>query len=333
MLSCCKFGIQSLITVGKSTVESLYDKFLQELGVSGNAYSYNMDQSVNEKIKLELPDYTDDELLRILIAMVADTKRKIKGGPNGQYLRMLVRVVGSARGKGFRNVYALTEAWNKALERQAERISREQHRGERPDCLLLTKDDLVGPDPAQAHRESSAWIKLQSMVGLEAVKALVELLFHRVTQNYHRICQGQTPLRSTLNRLFLGPPGTGKTTVGQLYGQILADLGLLSSGEVIVKNPSDFIGAYVGWSEMQTKKILNHARGKVLVIDDAYMLYPGCKAGADSETDCSRALTATSFQSHLRGSQRTQSQHQVGLVLYEQVPAFRTDQPEQMAPA
>ncbi|KAG2421571.1 hypothetical protein HFD88_005546 [Aspergillus terreus] len=273
---------------GKSTVKSLYDGLMRELGVSGSAYTYKRDKPVDEKRRLELPDYTDDELLKILVERIRETKWRISGGPNGKFLQMLVRVVGSARGKGFRNVYALQEAWDKALDRQTERIREEQRRGRRPDYLLLTMDDLIGPDPAQVHRESAAWARLQGMIGLEAVKAAVQLLFHRVTQNYRRVCRGQTPLHSTLNRVFLGPPGTGKTTVGTLYAQILADLGLLSSGEVVVKNPSDLIGPYVGWSEKQTKEILDHAKGKVLIIDDAYMLYPGDQSGAGRETDVFR---------------------------------------------
>ena len=62
----------------------------------------------------------------------------------------------------------------------------------------------------------------------------------------------------TLNRIFLGNPGTGKTTVAGLYGQILADLGLLSKGEVHIKNPSDFVGSVLGSSEQQTRCHTSH---------------------------------------------------------------------------
>ncbi|KAI6611012.1 hypothetical protein MCOR08_010878 [Pyricularia oryzae] len=68
---------------------------------------------------------------------------------------------------------------------------------------------------------------------------------------------------------------TGKTTVAKLYGRILVDLGLLTKGEVVVKNPSDFLGAALGQSEEKTKGILAATVGKVLVIDEAYGLYSG----------------------------------------------------------
>lgn len=55
----------------------------------------------------------------------------------------------------------------------------------------------------------------------------------------------------------------GKTTVATLYGEILRHLGLLSNGEVVVKNPSDFIGAVLGESEKKTNAILDATVGKV----------------------------------------------------------------------
>jgi len=72
----------------------------------------------------------------------------------------------------------------------------------------------------------------------------------------------------------VGNPGTGKTTVAKLYGEILRDLGFLSKGELIVKNPSDFIGAALGQSEENTKAILKSSVGCVLLIDEAYGLNP-----------------------------------------------------------
>lgn len=65
----------------------------------------------------------------------------------------------------------------------------------------------------------------------------------------------------------------GKTTVAGIYGRILKDLGLLSKGDVIIKNPSDFTGGVLGESEQKTVTILDAAVGCVLVIDEAYGLY------------------------------------------------------------
>lgn len=71
--------------------------------------------------------------------------------------------------------------------------------------------------------------------------------------------------------------GTGKTSVAIIYSNILCELGLLSKGEVVIKNPSDFIGSALGESEQRTNSILDESRGCVLVIDEAYGLHSTSK--------------------------------------------------------
>jgi len=78
----------------------------------------------------------------------------------------------------------------------------------------------------------------------------------------------------------LSSAGTGKTSVAKLFGAILCDLGLLSDGEVVIKNPSDFIGSVIGESEKKTRSIIEATRGKVLVIDEAYGLDASGKSGS-----------------------------------------------------
>lgn len=90
--------------------------------------------------------------------------------------------------------------------------------------------------------------------------------------NYQRELMGQPPLDIFFNRMFLGNPGTGKTTCAELYGHVLKQLGFLSNGAVVSKTASDFVGGVVGASQRKTSQILESARGKVLIIDEAYLL-------------------------------------------------------------
>ena len=83
------------------------------------------------------------------------------------------------------------------------------------------------------------------------------------------------PHQVPLNRLFLGNPGTGKTTVAKIYGRILKGLGFLSDGSVEVKTPSDLIASAAGGTEEKTAALLEICKGKVLVIDEAYGLGEG----------------------------------------------------------
>ncbi|KZT43420.1 P-loop containing nucleoside triphosphate hydrolase protein [Sistotremastrum suecicum HHB10207 ss-3] len=234
---------------------------------------------------LQFQDYTDDELqdmLRKRIEKKYNGHMKLEGGHGGLYVRIAVRRLGCGRGRpGFGNARALENLLGKIGERQAERLRKLRRTGPAPDDFLLTKEDLIGPRPADVQKNSKARKALQSMIGLAQVKQSVEELFAMADSNYLRELKEKKPVAVSLNRVFVGSPGTGKTTVAKHYGQILADLGLLSNGEVVVKNPSDFIGAYLGQSESQTKAILSTTVGKVLIIDEAYMLYSSTGGTAD----------------------------------------------------
>ncbi|MCJ1311623.1 hypothetical protein MMC25_005296 [Agyrium rufum] len=238
---------------------------------------------------LPFEDYTDHELLHILqhkINKKYDHMMKVEDGMSGLYMRIVATRLARNRGrKGFGNARAVENNLSRITERQADRLEQERIRDPHADDFKLSKEDLIGPDPSQAIDTSIAWTKLQEMIGLENVKDTVRSTIDIIKVNYKRELDEKQPLQLSLNRVFLGSPGTGKTTVAKLYGQILVDLGMLSNGEVVVKNPADFIGAHLGSSETQTKAILATTVGKVLVIDEAYMLYTsGTGSGNHSDS-------------------------------------------------
>ncbi|PBK99914.1 P-loop containing nucleoside triphosphate hydrolase protein [Armillaria gallica] len=237
--------------------------------------------------RLQFEDYKDEELLSILEKTLHKKyagRLKVEEGVRGLYGRIAIRRLGRGRGReGFGNARALENLVSKVTERQAERLHTERRAGHLPDDLLLLKEDLIGPNPSEAIIHSESWTKLKELTGLAKVKESIQGLYDTIQLNYQRELQEQEPMQSPLNRVFLGSPGTGKTTVANLYGKILADLGLLSNGEVVVKNPADFVGSALGESEKNTKAILATTVGKVLIIDEAYGLYGGGTTGQQSD--------------------------------------------------
>jgi ATPase family associated with various cellular activities (AAA)/AAA lid domain len=185
--------------------------------------------------ELQFKDYGDNELLRILSYKMSkkyDGRMIAEGGMGGLYARIVARRIGRGRGhEGFGNARAVENVCAQIAERQSNRLRRERRAGIANDDMLFTKEDLIGPEPSLALQSSRAWTDLQNLIGLEAVKQSVQALFDSIQYNYLRELEEKPLVEYSLNRVFLGSPGTGKTSVAKLYGQVLAHIGLLSNGE------------------------------------------------------------------------------------------------------
>jgi SpoVK/Ycf46/Vps4 family AAA+-type ATPase len=205
-----------------------------------------------------------------------------------KWVRVATRRLGRMRGKvGFGNARAVRILFEASRDRLARRITELRSNGAtNVDVMQFTRDDLLGP---KANKQSllsgcTAWTVLQGKIGLGKVKAEMEKLVDLAVVNAD-LEDREMPTRGVaLNRIFLGNPGTGKTTVAKLYAEILCHLGLLSKGDVVLKNSSDFVGGVIGSSEQNTRSILAASEGCVLVIDEAYSLNPsyGSKSGGGS---------------------------------------------------
>lgn len=186
--------------------------------------------------KLSFADYTDKELLHMfenfLRQRFGGSPCTLEDGVAGLYVRIAIRRLARGRGqKGFGNARALRIMLDRILRRQALRLTQERKEGRMTNDFHLTMEDIIGPDPAKARANSAAWIELQSLIGLQSVKDSLAALMRLVDGNYQRELNERQPNVIALNRVFLGSPGTGKTSVANLYGRILADIGFLSDGE------------------------------------------------------------------------------------------------------
>ncbi len=117
--------------------------------------------------------------------------------------------------------------------------------------------------------------ELNSLVGLESVKAEVTELINFLKVQKLRHAKGMPTAPLSLHVVFFGNPGTGKTSVARLLSKIYQSLGILSSGQLVETDRSGLVAGYVGQTALKVNEVVNKALGGILFIDEAYSLTQG----------------------------------------------------------
>lgn len=131
---------------------------------------------------------------------------------------------------------------------------------------------FMNQDERDVNEETKSEIELDKMIGLKGIKEQIKDFTAFVQLVELRKNRKLPPVPISKHMVFMGNPGTAKTSVARQLGRILHAKGLLPTANLHQVARDDLVGKYVGWTAKLCRDAIDKAKGGILFIDEAYSL-------------------------------------------------------------